>query len=208
MTFTAIAFISPSPMPLSVARRRAKNDLNHWFVIAHSYEAVGALLAAAVIILLAGAATWFADSRFTFLQLALLLLASRSIRYIPAGDVTERIVCQVEQKSNPQEYPPLFKLIHATPAHIPICPDRDSSSSPASGEIIPRTKTVSYLSYGESLNVISSAVHVSVPSIISETNAYQHQRLSTALREYENSGDWNASTPIGQYFWYYPPVRH
>ena len=37
------------------------------------------------------------------------------------------------------------------------------------------------------------------------TNAHQHQRLSSSLRAYEKRADWNARTPAGQHFWYYPP---
>jgi hypothetical protein len=42
--------------------------------------------------------------------------------------------------------------------------------------------------------------------IISITNDYQHGLLSAALRAYECKHDWNAPTPVGQHFWYYPSI--
>ena len=89
---------------------------------------------------------------------------------------------------------------------VTTCPNKDGPPPPAAGTPIPRTRAKSYLSHGESLTVISSSTHVPPDQIISETNAYQHQRLSRALREYEVAGNWNAPTPCGQHFWYYPPV--
>lgn len=137
----------------------------------------------------------------------ILLLSSRTIRYVPAGDVTDRLVCQVDQGSLAPQYPPFIKILNVTPSHVPGCPNRDSSTTTTRPFVIPRSKPLAYLSHGESLNVISSAVHVSPQEIISETNAYQHQGLSRELRTYENAGDWSASTPVGQHFWYYPPLE-
>lgn len=137
----------------------------------------------------------------------ILLVSSRTIVYVPAGDVTGRLVCQVEQGNLPPQFPPLVTILNVTPSRVPKCPDRDSSGAATSPLIIPRSKPLTYLSHGESLNVISSAVHVSPQEIISETNAYQQQRLSKELRTYENTGNWNAPTPIGQHFWYYPPLE-
>ena len=132
-----------------------------------------------------------------------LLLSSRTINYIPAGNVTARTVCQVKQPHQLKQYSPLIPLLHTAPAHIPQCPYLDSTTTTT----VPRSKATSYLSHGESLNVITSSVHVSSALIISETNAYQHQRLSAGLRAYESLGDWNAPTPVGQRFWYYPPIE-
>lgn len=137
----------------------------------------------------------------------ILLLSSRTIVYVPAGDVTGRLVCQVEQGNLSPQYPPLIKVLNVTPSHVPECPNRDSSTATTGPLIIPRSQALVYLSHGESLNVISSAIHVSSQEIISETNAYQHQRLSRELRKYENTENWNASTPVGQHFWYYPPLK-
>jgi hypothetical protein len=47
-------------------------------------------------------------------------------------------------------------------------------------------------------------IHVQPERIISITNAYQRGLLSAALRAYECKHDWNAPTPSGQHFWYYP----
>jgi hypothetical protein len=130
-----------------------------------------------------------------------LTSGSRTIRYIPAGEVVSRDVCKQQEES----FSPLIALPQVTRVDTPSCPRSDGPLPPAAGTKIPRTPATSYLSHGESLNVISSAVHVTPDEIISETNAYQHQRLSAALRAYEISGDWNAETPSGQHFWYYPP---
>jgi hypothetical protein len=131
-----------------------------------------------------------------------LTAGSRTIRYIPASEVASRVVCQQTEVS----FSPLIPLPVTTSAQISSCLDRDGPPPPPVGTPIPRTGPVSYLSHGESLNVISSSTHVSPEAILSETNAYQHQRLSVALRLYEICGNWNAPTPYGQRFWYYPPT--
>jgi hypothetical protein len=136
-----------------------------------------------------------------------LLVASRTIRYVKAEDILSRDVCQVAKDSIIARSSPLVPLLSTKPAHTPNCPNRDSSMLAQQPGTVPRTRAQNYLSHGESLNVISSAVHVSPNDILSETNAYQHQRLSASLRAYENEGDWDASTPVGQHFWYYPPMH-
>jgi hypothetical protein len=124
-----------------------------------------------------------------------LLVKSRTIVYIPANKVVGRSVCQTKLQSEPKQYPPLIPLLYTLPPPIPACGNGDSSSM-----------IRSVLSHGETLNEISSAIHVSPKQIISTTKAYQRQRLSAALRAYERSGDWNAPTTAGQHFWYYPPI--
>jgi hypothetical protein len=118
-----------------------------------------------------------------------LLLNSRTIVYLHTAEVADRAVCQAGQQDQPYPYPPLFRIFYTPPPHIPSC--------------VPKISSIR--SDGESLNAISSAVHISPRHIISITNAYQHQRLSAALRAYEKCADWNAPTPTGQHFWYYPP---
>jgi hypothetical protein len=131
----------------------------------------------------------------------MLTAGSRTIRYIPAREVATRVVCQQLEES----FSPLIPLPPTTPAQVAPCLRQDGPAPPPVGAAIPRTRAMSYLSHGESLSVISSSVHVSPEAILSETNAYQHQLLSAALRAYEIAGDWNAATPFGQHFWYYPP---
>ena len=132
----------------------------------------------------------------------ILTAGSRTIRYIPAGEVTSRIVCHQAEVA----FSPLIPLPTTTPAKIITCPDSDGPPPPIAGAPVPRIRAVSYLSHGESLNVISASTRVPPDEIISETNAYQHQRLSVALRKYETCRNWNAPTPYGQHFWYYPPA--
>ena len=124
-----------------------------------------------------------------------LLANSRRIVYLPAKNVTNRMVCQPRMPHQPPAGPPLIPLFYTRPPHIQACAQRDISIA-----------ITSVQSEGESLNVISSLVHVPPEQIISTTNAYQQQRLSAALRKYENCGNWNAPTPIGQHFWYYPHI--
>lgn len=132
----------------------------------------------------------------------ILTAGSRTIRYIPAGEVVGRAVCHQAEVA----FSPLIPLPKSAPAEVTTCPNQDGPPPPVAGTPIPRTRAKSYLSHGESLAVISSSTHVPPNQIISETNAYQHQRLSKALRNYEVAGNWNAPTPCGQHFWYYPPV--
>jgi hypothetical protein len=132
----------------------------------------------------------------------ILTAGSRTIRYIPAGEVGSRVVCQQSEVA----FSPLIPLPNSAPAEVVACPSKDGPPPPVAGTPIPRLRARSYLSHGESLNVISSSTHVPPNQIISETNAYQHQRLSRALRKYEVTGNWDAPTPCGQHFWYYPPT--
>lgn len=117
-----------------------------------------------------------------------LLVNSRTIVYLRAEDVEGRAVCQAAQKDQPYPYPPLVKIFYTPPPQIPSC-------SP---------KITAFRSNGESLSVISSDEGMSPRQVISLTNSYQRQLLSARLRAYERSGDWNAPTPVGQHFWYYP----
>jgi hypothetical protein len=126
----------------------------------------------------------------------LLLANSRTIRYVPADDVIGQKLCQPKLQDQPAQNPPLIALLYTPPAHISQCPDRDIA-----------TTRISILSHGQSLRAISLAVHIPPKKIISTTNDYQHQKLSAALRTYENLHNWNAPTPVGQHFWYYPRVR-
>lgn len=131
-----------------------------------------------------------ADGWFT-----VLLVNGRTIVYLPAGKVVSRAICQPQLLDQPRQYPPLISLFYTPPPHIPACPASD---------IVPiRT---SFLSGGQSLNSISFLVHVPPQQIIATTNAYQRQMLSLKLYDYEVAGNWNAPTPAGQHFWYYPPI--
>lgn len=125
-----------------------------------------------------------------------LLAHERRIVYLPANDVVERTVCQTSTPGQPPQRKPLIPLFYVAPPRLPACPSRRDIYA----------SRMSILSQGQSLNVISFLVHVAPTQIIAETNAYQHDRLSVALRRYENIGDWNAPTPSGQHFWYYPPI--
>ena len=118
-----------------------------------------------------------------------LLLNSRRIVYLHTEEIADRAVCQAGQKDQPYPYPPIIRIFYTKPPHIPSC--------------VPHISSIR--SRGESLNAISSGVHVSPRQLISTTNAYQRQRLSEDLREYERCAHWNAPTPAGQHFWYYPP---
>jgi hypothetical protein len=124
-----------------------------------------------------------------------LLVNSRKIVYLSGANIAERVVCQPNMPNQPPSKPPLISLFYTHPPNIPGCGARDMSST-----------LTSVVSQGESLNVISSLVHVLPEHIISVTNAYEHQRISTALRAYEKCGHWNAPAPIGQRFWYYPSI--
>jgi len=126
-----------------------------------------------------------------------LLANSRRMAYLPAGDVIGQAVCQPEQPNQLRPGPPLIPLFYTSPPGLPACAHHDISTS-----------ITAVLSGGEALNVISSLVHVPAGQIISETNAYQHQELSSELRAYERCGNWNAPTPLGQRFWYYPPISN
>ena len=122
-----------------------------------------------------------------------VLLTARTITYIPANHVAKRSVCQPATSVGPSSYPPLITTLYHRPPHIPAC-----SANP-SGFTFFRSK-------GQSLKRIASITHRSPWTIISVTNAHEHEELSAALRAYESARDWRARTPIGQRFWYYPRV--
>ena len=63
-----------------------------------------------------------------------------------------------------------------------------------------------FQSTGESLKQISSVTHTAPERIIYLTNRHFHGKLSAELRAYECKHDWNAPTPIGQNFYYYPSL--
>lgn len=127
-----------------------------------------------------------------------LLVNSRVIAYLAARDVVGRSVCQPRTPSQsglypPKPQPPLVPWLYHPPRPLPPCERRDEIAL-----ITP------FLSKGESLSEISRILHVQPERIIAITNAYQHGLLSVALRTYECKHDWNAPTPAGQHFWYYP----
>jgi hypothetical protein len=121
----------------------------------------------------------------------LLLINSRMIVYLRTEEVADRAVCEAGQNDQPTQYPPLVRILFTQPPRISSCTSEMSSIR----------------SDGESLNAISSAAHVTPQQIISATNLHQRQRLSARLRAYERLADWNAPTPVGQHFWYYPPSK-
>lgn len=86
----------------------------------------------------------------------ILTAGSRTIRYIPAGEVGSRVVCQQSEIA----FSPLIPLPNSAPAEVAACPSKDGPPSPVAGAPIPRLRARSYLSHGESLNVISSSTHV------------------------------------------------
>ncbi len=126
-----------------------------------------------------------------------VLLTSRTIVYVQAGEVVHRSVCLPKSSPQPAPYPPLIPLLYSPPTSTPAC---ISDFGP--------TSIASILSKGQSLRAISSSLHVWPGHIIYVTNAHDHEHISPALRAYERRRDWNAPTPIGQKFWYYPFLAH
>lgn len=124
-----------------------------------------------------------------------LLANSRVVAYLPAPEVVGRSVCQPKMLAQPEQHPPLIPWLYHAPRSLRACKSQD--------EIVLIT---SFLSRGESLREISSIIHVQPERIISITNAYQHGLLSARLRAYECRHDWNAPTPVGQHFSYYPSI--
>ena len=127
-----------------------------------------------------------------------LLVNSRVIAYLSTKDVVGRSVCQPKTPAQAGQYPPkpqppLIPWLYHAPRPLPLCGRRDEIAL-----ITP------FLSRGEPLREISRIIHVQPERIISITNAYQRGLLSAALRAYECKHDWNAPTPAGQHFWYYP----
>ncbi|HEY6276516.1 MAG TPA: hypothetical protein VIX86_09295 [Streptosporangiaceae bacterium] len=129
--------------------------------------------------------TWF----------TVLLAESRTITYLHTDDVVSRSVCQPIMPDQPQQYPPLIPWLYHPPPALPACPPFDGA-----------TLITPFLSKGQPLSAISAAVHVTPWHIITVTNAYHHEQLPAVLRRYERTRDWNAPTPVGVYFWYYPPA--
>jgi len=126
-----------------------------------------------------------------------VLLTDKTIVYLLAADVTKRSVCQPGASLAPPRYPPLIPLLYTPPSKTRACPP-----SPVSATL------VSIRSHGESLRNISKDAHVTPWHIITVTNAHHHEQLSAAMRSYESTRDWGAPTPVGEYFWYYPPIPH
>ena len=123
-----------------------------------------------------------------------VLLTRRTITYMPASHVVNRSVCQPATTAGPSSYPPLVTLLYHRPPHIAACNEKLS--------------VLTFIrSKGQSLKRIASVTHRSPWTIISVTNAHEHEELSAALRAYESARDWTAPTPIGQRFWYYPRVK-
>jgi hypothetical protein len=124
-----------------------------------------------------------------------VLLTNRTISYLPADSVVHRSVCQPSNTPAPPAYPPLVPILYSQPPPTPACASSSTST------------TFTFVrSHGQSLREIAEAVHRSPWTIISVTNAHEHEELSAALRAYERARDWNAPTPIGQRFWYYPRI--
>ena len=124
-----------------------------------------------------------------------LLANSRLIAYLSAGNVVSRSVCDPKMPAQPKQYPPLVPWLYHPPQSIQACASQDEIAL-----------ITSFLSRGEPLEEISDIVRIRPELIISITNAYQHRKLSHALRKYECRHDWNAPTPVGQNFWYYPNI--
>jgi hypothetical protein len=124
-----------------------------------------------------------------------LLANSRVIAYLSSDEIVDRSVCQPSMPDQPKQYPPLVPWLYNPPTSLPGCNNLDEIAL-----IAP------FLSTGQSLREISRIIHVRPERIISVTNVYQHEELSAALRAYECMHDWNAPTPVGQHFWYYPKL--
>jgi MFS family permease len=124
-----------------------------------------------------------------------LLRANKTIIYLQADNVIRRSVCQPRTNPKPPSYSPLVSLLYSKPPPTPACPPRDIS-----------VMLTSFRSRGEPLRKISMTVHRCPWTIISVTNAHEHEEPSAALRAYESARDWNKPTPAGQRFWYYPRV--
>ncbi len=122
-----------------------------------------------------------------------LLANSRVIAYLSADEIVERSVCQPSMPAQPKQYPPLVPWLYHAPTSINACESRDEVAL-----------ITAFRSTGESLREISSITHTQPERIIALTNRHLHEKLSAALRIYECRHDWNAPTPAGQRFYYYP----
>jgi hypothetical protein len=121
-----------------------------------------------------------------------LLNTTRRIAYIPAGEVVFRTTCQPQSAGPAELGAPLVPIFYARPPDVAACPAREAS---------PARKFV--ISHGQSLDHLSSELHLSAQQVIATTNAYYGDGESAALQAYEQARDWAAPTPAGQYFWYY-----
>jgi len=124
-----------------------------------------------------------------------VLLTNKTIKYLHTAAILKRSVCQPRTDPEPPPYPPLISLLYTPPQKTLVCP-----LNPVSPRLI------FIRSQGQSLRKISTAVHRSPWTIISVTNGHEQEELSAALRAYERKRDWNAPTPVGQRFWYYPRI--
>jgi len=122
-----------------------------------------------------------------------LLVNSRLIAYLPANEVVGRSVCQPGMQAQPNQSPPLIPWLYHRPRSLRSCASEDEIAL-----------ITSFLSSGQSLREISSITHTEPERIIFLTNRHLHEKLSAALRAYECRHDWNAPTPVGQRFYYYP----
>lgn len=130
-----------------------------------------------------------------------LLANSRRIAYLSADEVVRRSVCQPRtpaqpkptMSAQPKPNPPLIPWLYNRPSSLHACASQDEIAL-----------ITSFSSRGQSLKEISSITHTEPERIISITNRHLHEKLSVALREYECRHDWNAPTPVGQRFYYYP----
>jgi hypothetical protein len=127
-----------------------------------------------------------------------VLLTNRTIIYLPVADVAGRATCRQQTNNAPPRYPPLVPLLYTRPPPTPLCGRGDVA-----------TTLVSIRSHGQSLAAISAQIHAHPWRVLSITNAHEHEQLPAPLRAYERAHNWNKRTPVGQYFWYYPPLpRH
>lgn len=127
--------------------------------------------------------------------LTVLLANSRIIAYLPAREVAGQAVCQPKISAQPKQYPPLISWLYHPPTSLHACNGRDEIAL-----------ITAFRSGGESLIKISAITHTAPKLIISLTNAHLHEKLPAGLRVYECRHDWNAPTPIGQRFYYYPAI--
>jgi hypothetical protein len=124
-----------------------------------------------------------------------LLVNSRLIVYLPTSEVDGRSVCQPSLQAEPKPSPPLISWLYHSPSSLPPCGSEDEIAL-----------ITAFVSSGQSLREISSMTHTEPERIIFLTNQHLHQKLSAALRAYECRRDWNAPTPVGQRFYYYPSI--
>jgi hypothetical protein len=125
--------------------------------------------------------------------LTVLLANSRRVAYLSVGDVVGRSVCQPTMQAQLKQSRPLIPWLYNQPSSLPACASQDEIAL-----------ITAFLSGGQSLIEISSTTHTEPERIIFLTNRHLHERLSAALRAYECRHDWNAPTPVGQRFYYYP----